>query len=86
MFHARYFFPVLAFVGPRNLMPHELRSRRRMLAFAQPRELFRLDWPRQSPLLREPALPFAVALLVSAPVILLLGDELFGVVHSRLTG
>jgi hypothetical protein len=34
MFHARYFFPVLAFVGPGHLMSNELGLGVGMLAFA----------------------------------------------------
>ena len=65
-------------------MPDELRLSHRMLAFAQPRELLRSNRPLKSPLRRQLALPFAVALLVAAPVILLLGGELPRVVRPRL--
>jgi len=59
-----------SFIGSRNLMLDKLLFGVRMLAFAQPREMFGADCTMQAPLLGEPALPFAVALLVAAPIVL----------------
>ena len=53
-------------------------------ALGQPGEMLGTNRPLKSPLLREPALPFAVSLLVPAPVVRLLGRELAGMVRSRL--
>ena len=41
--HAGDFLTVLAFVGPGNLMPHELLFGQGMLAFAQSREMLIAD-------------------------------------------
>jgi len=43
-----------------------------MLAFAQAGEVLGADFAMQTPLLRKPALPLAMSLLVAAPVVLLL--------------
>jgi len=67
-------------------MPDKLLFGARMLAFAQPREMFGADCTMQAPLLGEPALPFAVALLVAAPIVLFLRGKLPRMVCSRLTG
>jgi hypothetical protein len=55
-----------------------------MLAFAQAGEMLGGDFAMQTPLLREPALPLAMRLLVTAPVVLFFGGELAGVIHPRL--
>jgi len=65
-------------------MPHKLRFRERVLAFAQPREVVIADGTGEAPLLGKPALPFAETLLVAAPVVLPLRRELAGVVCPRL--
>jgi hypothetical protein len=52
-------------------MPHELLLSFRVLAFAQAREVLGGDRSLQPPLLRQPALPLAVPLLIAAPIILL---------------
>ena len=70
MLSACYFFAELALVGSRNLMPHELVLSVGMLAFAQAREMFRFHGPGKLPLVCKLALPFAVALLFSAPIVL----------------
>ena len=67
-------------------MPDKLLFGVRMLAFAQPREMFGADCTMQAPLLGEPALPFAVALLVAAPIVLLMRGKLPRMVSTRLTG
>jgi hypothetical protein len=59
-----------AVVGSRNLMTDKLFSGVRMLAFAQPREVLSLNRAGEIPLLCGPVLPFAVALLITAPVVL----------------
>src|SRR5208337_4605985 len=56
------------------------------LAFAQPRKMFGADCAVQAPLLGEPALPLAVALLVAAPIVLRLRGKLPRMVSTRLTG
>ena len=86
MLGAGHFFAEFAFVGPRNLMPDKLLFGVRMLAFAQPREMFGVDCALQAPLLGEPALPFAMALLISAPVVLFLRGKLPRMVSTRLAG
>src|SRR5271166_5068872 len=84
--HTRDFFAELAFVGFGRLMTHELRLSLRVLAFAQPRKMFGADCAVQAPLLGEPALPLAVALLVAAPIVLRLRGKLPRMVSTRLTG
>jgi hypothetical protein len=65
-------------------MPDELRLGLRVLAFTQAGEVLRANGSRKSPLSGKPALPFAMALLVAAPVILLTRCELPRVVCPRL--
>ncbi len=65
-------------------MPYKLLFGGRVLAFAQPREMLIANGTGEAPLLRKPALPFAEALLVAAPVILPLRRELPRVVGPRL--
>jgi hypothetical protein len=84
MLNACNFPAVLALVGFGTLMAHELHSGLRVLAFAQPREVFGANCTVQSPLLGQPALPFAVALLITAPVVLALGGELPRVIRACL--
>ena len=55
-----------------------------MLAFTQAGEVLGADFAMQTPLLRKSALPLAMRLLVTAPVVLLFGSELAGVIRSRL--
>ncbi len=81
-----HFPAVLAIVGLRYRVPDELRLGARMLALAQPGEVLGADRTLQAPLAGQLALPFAMALLVAALVILLLGRELAGVVRPRLAG
>src|SRR5215831_2049564 len=57
-----------------------------MLTFTQPCEMLRFHGSSELPLLGKPALPFAVALLVAAPIILFLGGKLALVIGSRLAG
>jgi hypothetical protein len=73
---AGYFPAVFAVVGSLGLMPDELLPGLRMLAFAQPGEVFGADWFLQAPLPGKLPLPLAETLLVTAPVVLLLGDQL----------
>ncbi len=84
MLNARDFLAVFTVVGPGNLMPHKLLFGGRVLAFAQPGELFIADCAGESPLLRKSALPLAEALLVAAPIVLPLRRELPRVIGSRL--
>src|SRR5271156_916282 len=86
MLDAGHFPAEFAFVGSRNLMPDKLLCGVRMLAFAQAREVLRLDCAGELPIFGQPALPFAVALLVTAPIVLLLRGELALVIGSRLAG
>ena len=57
-----------------------------MLPLAQSSEVFALNGTIKIPLPGELALPFAVALLVAAPIVLLLGGKLFRVVVASLAG
>jgi hypothetical protein len=82
---AGYFLAVFALVGPRNLMANELRLGERMLALGQSGEVLGADFTLQSPLLGELALPFAMPLLVAAPVVLLLRGKLPLMVCPGLT-
>src|SRR4029077_9966664 len=63
---AGHFLAEFAFVGSRNLMPDKLLFAVRMLAFTQPREVLSLNYAAELPLLGESALPFRMALLISA--------------------
>jgi hypothetical protein len=65
-------------------MPDELRLGLRVLAFTQAGEVLRADSSRKAPLSGKPALPLAIPLLVTAPVILLTRSELPRVVRPRL--
>ncbi len=72
-------FPAeLVLVGLGRLMPHHLFLGIRVLAFGQSSELLRSDRSLKSPLLGELTLPFAVTLLLTAPVVRFLGRELAG--------
>src|SRR5665213_1552448 len=75
---------VLALVGLRYLVPNKLLLSVWVLAFAQTGEVFRAHGPRKSPLAREPALPFAMALLVAAPVVLFTRSKLPRMISPRL--
>jgi len=86
MLDAGDFFTAFSLVGPRDLVPNELLAGLRMLALGQPRKVLVVDSPIEIPLAGELSLPFAVPLLVSAPVVLLLRSKFFGVVRPRLTG
>jgi hypothetical protein len=86
MFHAGDLFLILAFVGPRNLVPDKLFAGPRMLAFGESRKMLLVDWVIEIPLSSESALPFAMASLVMAPIVLLLRRKLFHVVGACLTG
>ncbi len=52
-------------------MLDKLHAALRMLAFTQTGEVLGADCAMKTPLLREPALPLAMRLLVTAPVVLL---------------
>lgn len=67
-------------------MADELHVGVRVLALAQPREVFRFDCSTEIPFLGKPPLPFAMTLLVAAPIVLLLRCELACVVGARLAG
>lgn len=84
MFDAGHFLAEFAFVGSRNLMPDKLLCGLRMLAFGQAREVLRPHCAGELPIFGQPALPFAVAQLVTAPIVLLLGCKLALVIGSRL--
>src|SRR5712692_949442 len=72
MLRAGHFLSEFALVGSRNLIPDRLLLGVRMLTFAQSREVLRLNCAAELPLLGEPALPLAMALLIAAPVVLFL--------------
>jgi hypothetical protein len=86
MLGAGYLSAKLAFIGSRNLMPHELLFGVRMLAFTQSRKVFGTNGTLQPPLLGEPALPLTVTLLIAAPVVLSLRGKLPRMVGLRLAG
>ncbi len=65
-------------------MPDHLRLGLGMLAFGQASEVLSADRTLKSPRLRQPALPFAVSLLIPTPVVCLLGRELASVVRPSL--
>jgi len=72
MLDAGYISAEFAFIGSRNLMPYKLLFGVRMLAFTQSAKVFGTNTTLQPPLLGESALPFAMALLIAAPVVLFL--------------
>jgi hypothetical protein len=74
------------FIGSRYLMPDKLIFNVRVPAFTQTREVFGTNGTLQPPLLGKPALPFAVALLIAAPVVLFLRGKLARMVGTRLAG
>jgi hypothetical protein len=76
VFNAGDFSPAFTFVGSRDLMAHKLHLGDRVLTFGQPGEMLGTDFTLQTPPLGQPTLPFAMPLLVPAPVILLLGRKL----------
>ena len=86
MLDGRHFPAVLAFVGFGGLMPDKLGFGLRVPAFAQPCEVFGPNFTMQSPLPGERALPLAMSLLVTAPIVLLFRGELQFVVALRLAG
>ena len=84
MLHAGDFLAVFVFVGTCGLVLDELHADLRMLAFAQAGEVLGADFAMQTPLLRKPALPLTMSLLVAAPVVLLFRGELARVIRPRL--
>ena len=84
VFHAGDLLAVFVFVGSGRLVFDELHAALRMLAFAQTGEVLGADFTMQTPLLRKPALPLTMRLLVAAPVVLLFRSELAGVIRARL--
>jgi len=67
-------------------MPDKLFFGVRMLALTQPREVLCLNFARELPLLGEPALPFRMALLIAAPVVLFLRGKLTRMINTSLAG
>src|SRR5215831_17848605 len=84
MLGAGDFLTELALVCSRDLVANKLVGSMGMLPFTQPRKMFRFHSPGKVPLLRKLTLPFAVALLVAAPIVLFLGGKLTLVISSRL--
>jgi hypothetical protein len=82
--HAGDFLAVLVFVGARWLMLDELQAAFRMLAFTQAGEVLGAAFAIETPLLRELSLPLVMRLFVAAPVVLLFGGKLAGVIRPRL--
>ena len=66
------------------MVPDNLFARKRMLAFGEPGKMLVMDCAIEVPLAGKPALPFTVALLIAAPVILLFRGELSRVVGLGL--
>ena len=85
MFHAGDFLAIFVFVGASGLVLDQLHAALRMLAFAQAGKVFGANFTLQAPLLRKPALPFTMGLLVTAPVVLLFRSELARVIRSCLS-
>ena len=75
-----------AFIGSRNLMPHELLFGVRMLTFAQSRKVLRLNCAAELPLLREAALPLAMAFADRGSSSFVSLSKLTLVIGSRLAG
>jgi len=67
------------------LVLDELRAALRMLAFTQAGEVLGAHFAMQTPLLRKPALPLTMSLLVAAPVVLLFRGELARVIRAGLS-
>jgi len=82
--HAGDFLTVFVFVSTCGLVLDELHAALRMLAFTQAGEVLGADFAMQTPLVRKPALPLTMSLLVAAPVVLFFGSELAGVIDPRL--
>lgn len=84
MLYARHFLAESSLIGFRSLMANELCFHLRVLAFGQAGEgLIAYRALKASPL-GHLGLPFAMPLLVAAPVVLLLGRELPRMVRSHL--
>src|SRR5271157_5685801 len=86
MLGAGHLLAEFPFIGSRNLMPYELLFDVRMLAFTQSCKVFGTNATLQPPLLCESALPLRMALLIAAPVVLLLRGKLPRMVGLRLAG
>ena len=67
-------------------MPHQLLARDRVLAFAQPGKVLRVNRPGQAESLGQLTLPLANDGAVLLPIVLLGRRELFGVVGLCLGG
>ena len=70
MLHARYLLAKFSLIGSRDLMANELRFRVRMLAFGQSGKVLIANRTFQTPLLGQLALPLAMPLLVTTPIVL----------------
>ena len=77
---------VAVLVGSRRLMPHQLFLRHRVLALRQASKMFGSDLTLQPELSGKFALPLAMTLLPTAPVVGLLGRELPRMVRPCLAG
>ena len=86
MANGGHLFAVSVLIGPRRLVPHQLRLGRGMLALSQPREMLRTDLALQPKLCGKFALPFAVSLMPPAPIVRLLGRKLPRVIRPRSGG
>src|SRR5271170_2931023 len=86
MLRAGHLSAKFPFIGSRNLMPYELLFGVRMLAFTQSCKVFGTNATLQPPLLGESALPFRMALLLAAPVVLFLRGKLKRVISTNLAG
>src|SRR5579862_1629686 len=75
-----------ALICSRDLVANNLLSSMRMLPFTQACEMLRFHAPSKLPLLGKPTLPFTMALLVAAPVVLFFRSKLTLVIGSRLAG
>src|SRR5271157_4633795 len=86
MLRAGHLSAKFPFIGSRNLMPYELLFGVRMLAFTQSCKVFGTNATLQPPLLGESALPFRMALLLAAPVVLFLRGKLAHMISPSLAG
>ena len=85
MFYARDFLAEFSFVGSWRPDGERAALPCRVLAFAQPGEVLSANRTLQAPLLGQLALPFAMSLLVAAPVVLPLRGKLPRVVGLCLS-
>jgi hypothetical protein len=85
MLYARHFLAEFSYLGLGNLMANELCFRVRVLAFGKLGEVLITNCAFQAPQLGQLALPFAMSLLVTAPIVLPLRRKLPLMVRAYLS-